>query len=670
MKNPYSIHAEAASEPSIQGRALATGLPDDLPEVIMWMPGGTHTITARRGSRPVTVSVLVDRHTAAAAQQSLDEYMAASRQKPCFDFNHDEKEAAGWPMEFFWSEAPEPGVYARVQWSDAGRSAIQGRRYRSFSPTFDVDFAKNPAPIKARKLTFMGALTNDPAFRDIRPLWAKHAGAQSSTNKNQDHTHRMTPEQIAALQAKLAEMEQENAALKAQAATAESAEALKAKEAQHTQAIQAKQAEVDAIKAQLASAQQAITAARQKDAELAVKAAVARGALPPKDEAIQAKWRSLIEADPSNTVLLASLPGNAALHQAPIVPRGNPEIAQEGMVSVLRAYHAEQNPRQRGVIYAKEMAPLFAKGMHFGDLPIEASNVPGTIVGTLVSQRTLELCRFHFPILQRICTDFSNEPVNYGDSIVTRYIGAPTPGTYNTSTGYASQDVAGTDVTVTINQHKHVQMVFTANDLAGGRRRLFDEFAPAYSYALSKVMVDALYALIVTGTFTNTVISSSASNFARDTVVDTAAALNALGVPVANRTLLLNTSLYAALAKDANIVTLAAFQQPGIITAGQLPDVHGFRVVEAPNLPTTSSLAGFGMSKDGLVLATRLPNDYASVFPGAASGLVDTVTDAETGMSAMQVRYVDHTLGMSYLRLAVMYGVVAGDPKCGQIVTA
>jgi len=253
----------------------------------------------------------------------------------------------------------------------------------------------------------------------------------------------------------------------------------------------------------------------------------------------------------------------------------------------------------------------------------------------------------------------------------------PTPGTYSTSVGYAATtvppvDQAATDAYVTINAHKFVQAQFTANDLSGTARRLFDEFAPASAYALAKDLVDALYALILIGTYTSTAVKSDLADFGRSVVIDAGTALQLNGVPMGaqNRTLLLYSTYFGQLAKDNAIVTLAAFQDRNIIEAGVLPNVHGFFVIDAPNLPTTANLCGFAFSKSALLLATRLPNDYATILPGASFGSVQTVINPDTGAACVQTTYVDHNYGFANFRLAWMYGVRAGQPKAGQLLTS
>ena len=91
------------------------------------------------------------------------------------DFDHfsldtaQSSEAAGWITEL---ESRDTGLWARVRWSDAGLSAVQGGRFRLMSPVFpppaqceDLGDGK----IRPRALV-SAALTNEPNIKGGRPL--------------------------------------------------------------------------------------------------------------------------------------------------------------------------------------------------------------------------------------------------------------------------------------------------------------------------------------------------------------------------------------------------------------------------------------------------------------------------------------------------------------------
>ena len=350
-------------------------------------------------------------------------------------------------------------------------------------------------------------------------------------------------------------------------------------------------------------------------------------------------------------------------------------ITEESILSALNAFTAETDPHKRAAIYARDISPRLDEAEN---TPLMAANAPGTLAGTLVTQRALELLKFQFPILKTIATDFSTENAAFNQIIQSRIISIPSVGSYNTTTGYAQTDMTAVDVPVTMTAHKFVQISFDANTLAGTVRQLFDEFAPASSYALGKDMVDALFALITAANFTNTPSTIALVNFVRNDLVDIGVALTLRGVPNGsmNRSLQLYPTYYGKLQKDSgttlNVVTaLAAFQRPEILTEGILPELDGFRVISTPTLPGNGeNLVGFAHSRSALLLATRLPADYANALPGASYGVVNVLTDPDTGISVQQVGYVDHTLGRANLRIALMYGVAKGQNNAGQRIVS
>ena len=666
---------------------------------IMYMPAGLHTITPSQGGKKVEVNVQVTPDSAAELEKQRAA-LEVKGKRPYFDFNHEDGPASFWPTAFFWKDGSAPGIYCRGEWSTSGAAAVEGKEYRQFSPVFFVDNTRaNPARIVARPESAkpnMGGLVNDPAFHSILPFWAKNAdGAHSINNQQADNTD-MTPQELAALQAKNTELQTELDSLKAQAAkdqnNAALAAALSAKEAEVK--LSASVLENETLKAKNADLVKAENDRRSADADKAIAEAVSRGAIAAKDEDAKASWKKLIIADPSNVALLAKVAGNPAINSPRVAQSSGIQVAladPKNVISQVGALVAKNEAasdlRDKGVL-SRDLAAIYAaefrgeNGQRLLDMPLSAADSTdsnlGTIAGSLVTQRTLELLKFQFPVLTRVTTDFSDQSASFNQTVISRTIGIPATSSYNTSSGWTASTASTTDVPVTIDQHKGVPITFNANILASTLRRLFDEFAPAASYALAKDMVDALYARITDANFTNNTVVATAS-FARTSIIDMGVQLNLRGVPMgqANRTLLLYSTLFGALAKDSTIVNLGAYTMPKIITdqGGDGTEfaipVHGFRVSDAPNLPTNNgNVTGFGFSKSALVIATRVPNDYSSVLPGASYGNVSTITDADLGISVQQVQYVDHKLGTATQRIALMYGTAAGQGSSGQLLKA
>jgi hypothetical protein len=300
-----------------------------------------------------------------------------------------------------------------------------------------------------------------------------------------------------------------------------------------------------------------------------------------------------------------------------------------------------------------------------------------TLSGSLVTQRTLELLKFTFPSLTMFTTDFSDQAAQFNQTVITRTVTIPSVTSYNTTTGWADSTAANVDVPVTINQHRGVNLTFNEQIMASTVRRLFDEFAPAAAYALSKDMVDNLYANITDANFTNNSVTAT-SAFARTSVIDIGTQLTLRGVPLAlgQRTLLLYPTVFSKLVADTALITFAAYQKPELITAPQngaslVIPVDTFQVVNAPNLPTNNgNVTGFGCSKSALIIATRLPNDYTTANPGANYGSVQVMTEPDIGISVMLTQYVNHQLAAATSRVSLMYGTAAGQTNAGQLLKA
>lgn len=660
----------------------------------MFAPGGVHTINLGAGEGSATITFQVDEQTAPVLNASLNKLNADNApQRVFFDREHDDRAGAtAWPKRFLWASSPQPGVYVEHEPSALGSELVNGKVMRAFSPSFHADAElpkrisrgqhvaiaagkrgspENPARMTGLVYPAAGTLTNDPAFRKILPLWAKNAGAKPSgnTDNQKNQMKKLTAEELAALQAKKTTLEQELIALRAQDQTdAAIAEQTQAKETE-LQAVAAEvTTEVNALLARNATLEQSLLAQRTKDADDAVKAAIKRGAIAPKDEALQARMKKLAIEDPdSGLPILNAMRGSPVLtaqgHSAPRLIINNVEVTQSDIREELKAYGREPNPVKRANLYARNISKRLNELM---DVPLTAAD---TYAGDLVVQRTLELLKWEYPMLGRVTTDFSPEASRFNQEINTRIVSVPSVVAYHTTNGYVPTTTTTTDVAVTINNHKSVPIKFDANVLASTFRQLFEEQLPAMHNAVGSDLVDALYALIVTGTYTNTPVTEALIDFDRSSVIALGSAMTAAKVPLQGRTLLLNSAYYGKLMEDTVIANLGANQQAGIITGNRLPMVHGFEVIEAPNLPTTGNLTGFGFSRSAMCIAARTPTDVASAFPGVTGGAVTrVVTNPDTGLSVLMIQHVAPVLGHAYLILAYMYGVAAGQVAAGTIL--
>jgi hypothetical protein len=665
--------------------ALPTDATADLPGEIVWMPAGTHEISCFTGAgAPVDATVLCDEAGGNLIAASFAAILGKG-QRVYLDKDHKDEEATAWVTGFRWD--PAQGIMAKVNWTSLGQELLRGKVYYSFSPAFFV----NPKTSRVTRLPAghaAGGLVNAPAFGAAMPalIAARLAGAETTNpasggprNINQNPVMNKetlikilaalavpvpadaTDDQLTALVAKhvdkLPTAGAEGVALKAQLA--------------ELQSLKAKEAELETLKAKDAQR-------RKDDAKALVNAAVARGALPPKDEVLQAKWTGLIEADPKHAELLAALPGATVLTR--VTQPGVFEV-KDGVLEVLRAYKAKcgatkAHAQECAAIYAKDIRNLFADPA-FQLLPLLAANSLGSLAGNLILQRSLTLLKLRFPALFAITTDFSDNPISFGQTVMTRLRTVPTVQSYDpTAGGYdlaAGASSTTIDVPIVINAHQFVPISFNANELAETKRDLFGEQVEGAFYAVAKDFWDAIMSLVTVAHFPHET-AIAASSFCRDTLQTVDEAFLGRGVPSASRFAMLNGSAFHALGKDASIVQMAAFQAEfkGLLTQNVLPPVAGFQPYQVGNIPTGENLIGFCGTPDCLAVAARLPNDYTQAMGDVpATAIIEQVTNPDTGFSMMLVKYLDHRAGTANWRAAYMRGQAVGQaPSMQRLVSS
>jgi hypothetical protein len=603
---------------------LCSALADGVPAEIQVFPAGTHTVHASRGGQPVTLTIEIGPDTAKAMQDSLAEALHCGL-RPYFDFDHSGGCASAWPTRYRWQPGGAglpPGVYAAVEWSAAGREAITGRNYRSFSPEFHVDDG-NPCHVTGAPLS-QGGLVNDPAFEAIKPIWAKAARsdetAHAETRSREDNQTNTT---------------RHNRHMK------EIAKALGLAEDATTEAILAAIAEL---------------AAQAPDDAAGLQAQL-QGALAERDAALAAKAAAETEAVKARA---------AAALLAPATTAAKAEV-KDGLVESLRAYNAAPGHRERARIYARSVRPQLRHGDALG--PILAANALGALSGDIVVQRAFDLLRDQYPWLAKVTTDFSDEGANYGQTIKTRAKTALAAVDYTPGTGYTRASAATPDIAITLDQHKGCEVSFNANELSGTHRDLIGEQAEVVMAAIGDALAAAVISKITAAAFATAPVTTAAGTATRATMTALAKQLSKNKALLRDRFVLLNLDCYESLGNDAAIVALAAAQRAELIEEFRLPQVGGLQPYGVNLFPTATAagtLQGFAGTPASLALATRLPGDYAA--GNAGNGTVRTV-QSDMGIAVQLVDYVDHRLAERSLRAALIFGAAAGVGAAGVRLT-
>lgn len=159
--NSQKVSASFAS-PGFDGKA---------PDSIVFFPAGKHEISASKNGKPAKVSVEITAEIADLLDAQLKDALKGAENgtasRPFVDFEHTGGRAAALPKAFRWEASL--GVMVDLEWTPAGRAAVEGKEFSYFSPEWLMDGSKitglsQPGPI--------GGLVNTPAFQTIGKIAA------------------------------------------------------------------------------------------------------------------------------------------------------------------------------------------------------------------------------------------------------------------------------------------------------------------------------------------------------------------------------------------------------------------------------------------------------------------------------------------------------------------
>jgi len=311
---PEAIKAALSTELVISDQSSAI---TEVPQELQYKPPGTHRINASRNGKPVSLDIKVDAATAETLNAFLQAQLAKASEgnddRPFFDFNHEDRDAAAWPTEFYWAgdDLKTGGVRAKVEWSGAGKSAVKEKTFRRFSPTFIPDDAGKVIGSE----TNMGGLVNRAAFKSIQPLFAKgnpgtqlSRAAPSKPTLTSQHPNLQTSTPITPMPH----------AIKSKLHALKLIDSVDASDESAALAIEAKFNQLETENQELKNRVQALDQERQDAIQARVdslvETAVKAGRIAPKDDDAKGFWQEALIRDEAKAVkALEALPINPVL---------------------------------------------------------------------------------------------------------------------------------------------------------------------------------------------------------------------------------------------------------------------------------------------------------------------------------------------------------------------
>jgi hypothetical protein len=306
---------------------------------IVYLPEGKHRINATVGGKAKTVEVEVDSRIAASFSEDLTKRLERNI-RPFAGFDHQNGPASFIPKEFRYEEGV--GLLLDVEWTEAGRKAIEGRDYSYFSPTFLI--SKDGIPTGLASRGEIGSLVNDPAFEEIPRIAAAYNPnimieqliELGLVDESQDPESAM---EIA---------KQQLANLRESAAAAASQEDAQAAAASASENYAKLEAELASVMEENKKLKENMAEKAMASAELAIEEAVKAGRIAPQDDATKSFWRSSIIANPEALNALNAIPVNPVLTGQTVLAGRSESAPQEieltGLARVEAAFKSQSKP--------------------------------------------------------------------------------------------------------------------------------------------------------------------------------------------------------------------------------------------------------------------------------------------------------------------------------------
>ena len=276
--------------------------------------------------------------------------------------------------------------------------------------------------------------------------------------------------------------------------------------------------------------------------------------------------------------------------------------------------------------------------------------------------------------LRLFSTVFSDTPLQGTDTIAVPYYPLQTAASSNRTTSDVPSYVFGQATTtnkalITVNKLKYQPLDYSSAEF---RRQPWFDAVRLGKINAEKLGVDILndvLSVITASNFGGAAKTTAAAAISSDDVVDVCAACNSASWPRQGRSLIVDSTVDAALQKDSAYKLALNIGTPSVIQQGKFPNLSGFEYAWLPNLPTNDEkLIGFAAFMSG-ILAAFAPIDPA---PGVRRQLVgyEVVTDPATGISLNYRHWGVAMDDRDYEVIECAYGYQAGVPAAIKRIVA
>jgi hypothetical protein len=217
-----------------------------------------------------------------------------------------------------------------------------------------------------------------------------------------------------------------------------------------------------------------------------------------------------------------------------------------------------------------------------------------TLSTTLILQKTLSAYRTLFPFMGRMGTAFDDAPLRLNDTVNAHIRTLPTAQSYDGTSGYQANGNSArsllTDVPITVDNHKHVPILFEHLNLIKDQKDVYEGAIGDAAYILGKAMVDSILAKVKSSNISYGE-TYTAANSDLDAISAITTKMNGNGAMPTGRVGLVSSAVASSLELDSRVASKDYY---GALTGSSglrvFRGVGGFEAIyEYPNLPTNNA---------------------------------------------------------------------------------
>jgi len=272
----------------------------------------------------------------------------------------------------------------------------------------------------------------------------------------------------------------------------------------------------------------------------------------------------------------------------------------------------------------------------------------------LIAQAALESFTADLEPLSIFTTSYSNEVVRRGASVEVPLIANLTATTFADS--YEADGGTMNKVTINVDTHRIVTVSLSDTEYSKSSVAEITKFAVQQGKALAQSILTTVYNQFVTTAGSAAQYSATLTNLSAFTITNARALRKALSdekVPLTDRALILNTTLYDSLLSQSGLLDASAFGARDTIADGRVPRILGMNVYESLILPTNSiSLSGIAVHPNAVAVAVRALEPQAPSEYLAAT----VVTDPQSGLTLGYRRHYSPSSGKHFVSFECVMG--------------